>query len=98
MVLPLYGPLWYHTHPLAEEIIAAVLDLLVPFYTYDATLDGPVDRSARLMTLLLKRGLARVYFPEPDNLLLIYYSPAQEETWKQAFEAEGLKINMVPGS
>ena len=51
--------------PLEKEICAAAQDLLAPIYVDDATFDGPLDRSARLITLFLEWGPARGYFPEP---------------------------------
>ena len=56
---------------LAEELRAADLGLLSPFYADDATFDGLVRRSAQLLNLLMKRGLDRRYFPEPGKSLFI---------------------------
>ena len=50
------------------------------------------------MTLLPDQGPERGYFPEQDKSLFVYDSSTQEETENQKFEAEGLEVNMVPGS
>ena len=57
--------------PLSEELFRSTLDLLGPFYVDDAAFDGPAERSARLRTLLLNKGLMRVYFPELAKSLFI---------------------------
>ena len=56
---------------LSEELHATAPDLLASFYVYDATFNGPEDRSSRLMTLLLERGPASIYFPELAKSLFI---------------------------
>ena len=83
--------------PLAEELFASVTDLLAPFYTENATFNAPADRRTRLMTLLLERGMAKGYFPDPTKSLFICDSTAQEDTEKQACDAEGLRVNVMPG-
>ena len=40
----------------------------------------------------------RGYLPKTSKSLFICDSPTKEETTNQAFEAEGLRINVVPGS
>ena len=84
--------------PLADELHEVAPELIAPFYTYDALFDGPVDRSSRLMTLILEQGLERGYFIEPARSLFIYYSPTLEDKVKQVFEAEGLRVNVVTRS
>ena len=42
--------------PLTEGLHTAAPDLLTPFYVDYDTYDGPEERSARLMTVLLERG------------------------------------------
>ena len=84
--------------PPVEELSAAVPKLLVPFYADDAAFNGPEDRSARLRTLIMERGTARGYFPEPSKSLFICDSTDKEKTVKKEFEAEGLRANVVPGS
>ena len=74
------------------------MNFLTPFYTDDSVFNGMADRRDRLMALLLRRGLEMVYFPEPSKSLFICDSPVQEDTLKQAFESEGLRVNVVPGS
>ena len=83
--------------PLAEELFTAAPDLLVPIYLNDSAFYGLVNRSARLITLLLEQGTERGYFPEPTKALFICDSPSQEEASNQTLEAEGLRVNMVPG-
>ena len=52
----LYG---INLFPLAEEIIAADLGLLSPFYADDAAFGISARCSAQLLKLLIKRGLDR---------------------------------------
>ena len=84
--------------PLAEELRAADLGLLSPFYADDAAFDGSARRSAQLLNMLMKRGPDRGYFPEPDNHLFISDTPGQEAGAKREFAAEGLNLNFVSGS
>ena len=49
--------------PLAEELRAADLGLLSPFYANDAMFDGSARQSAQLLKLLMKRGPDWGYFP-----------------------------------
>ena len=84
--------------PLAEEIRAADLGILSPFYADDAAFDGLARRSAQLLKLLMKRWLDRGYFPEPANSLFILDNPGQEEAAKRDFAKEGLVLNFVSGS
>ena len=53
----------YHQTPLAEDLRAADLELLVPLYANETTLYGPVVWSAHLMNLYLEWGTSWVYFP-----------------------------------
>ena len=64
----------------------------------DAAFDGTTYKSARLMTLLLERVLARGSFPEPSKSIFILDSSAKKETENQVFEAKGLRVNVVPGN
>ena len=80
-----------------EELRTAAPEFLEPLYIENAKFDGPVYRNARLITLLLERGTSRGYFPELANSLFVCDSPTQEETAKQVREAEGLRVNVVPG-
>ena len=84
--------------PLAEELRAADLGLLSPFYADNTTFDGLVRRIAQLLKLLIKRGPDRGYFPEPDKSLFISENPGQEEAAKREFAKEGLVLNFVSGS
>ena len=83
---------------LEEELRAADLGLLSPFYVNDAAFDGLVRRSAQLLKLLMKRGPDRVYLPEPAKSLFILDTPGQEEAVKGEFAKEGLCLNFVSGS
>ena len=74
--------------PLAEELRAADLGLLSPFYADNTTFHGLVRRSAQLLKLLIKRGPDRGYFPEPDKSLFISDTPGQEEEAKRVFAVE----------
>ena len=49
--------------PLAEELRAADLGLLSPFYADDAAFDGSARQSAQLLKLLMRRGLTRNISP-----------------------------------
>ena len=51
--------------PLAEELQAADLELLYPFYADDTDFDGSARHSKQLIKLLMKRGPDRGYYPEP---------------------------------
>ena len=63
---------------------------MAPIYADDAAFNGPEERSARLLTLLLERGPVQGYFPEMAKLLFICDSPAQEEAENLLFAAYGL--------
>ena len=84
--------------PLSEELQAADLELLSPFYADDATFDGSERRSAQLLKLFMKRGPDREYFPEPDKSLFISDTTGQKGAAKQEFTIEGLTLNFVSGS
>ena len=56
---------------LAEELRAADLGFLSPFYADDTAFDGSSRQSAQLLKLLMKRGLDRGYFPEPAKSIFI---------------------------
>ena len=81
---------------LADELCAAVPDLLAPFFADNASFGGPEDRRSRLRTLLLEWGPVRGYLPEPAKSLFICNSPAYEEAVKRSFVAEGLEVKVVP--
>ena len=84
--------------PLAEELRAADLGILSPFYAVDAAFDGLAQRSAQLLKLLMKRGPDRGYFPEPDKSLFISDTPGQKAGVKRELAAEVLILNFVSGS
>ena len=67
---------------IVEELCVVAPDSLELLYANDVAFSGPVDRSARLMELLLEWGLARGYFPEPVKSIFICDSSYQEETVK----------------
>ena len=69
--------------PLVEELRAADLGLLSPFYADDAAFYGLARRSAQLLKLLMKRGPDQGYFPEPAKSLFILDTPGQEEAVKR---------------
>ena len=92
---PLHVPIWDHTYPPSGGTSRSGAILAGTIYAGDAAFDGIADSSSRLMTLLLKRGGARGYFPEPAKLLLICNFQTMEETAKQSFELEGLRFNVV---
>ena len=64
--------------PLGEELRAADLGLLLPFYANDAAFDGSAGQSVQLLKLLMKRGPYWVYFPKPAKSLFISDTPGQE--------------------
>ena len=84
--------------PLAEELRAADLGLLSPFYVYDAVFGGSALRSAQLLKLLMKRGVDRGYSHELAKYLFILDTPGQEEAEKREFDIKGLTLNFVSGS
>ena len=84
--------------PLAEELQAADLGLLSPFYADDTAFNGSERQSAQLLKLLMRRGADRGYFPELDKSLFISDTPGQEAAEKQEFAVEGLTLNFVSGS
>ena len=85
--------------PLTEELCAADLGLLSPFYADDAAFDGLARRSAQLLKLLMRRGGAdRGYFTELAKSLFISDSLGQDTAAKGEFAAEGLTLNFVSGS
>ena len=84
--------------PLAEELIAAELGILSPFYTDDAVLDGSARRNAHLLNMLMKRNPDWGYFPETAKSLFILDTPGKEEAAKREFAVEGLTLNFVSGS
>ena len=65
-----------------EELCVVALDFLELLYAYDVAFSVPVERSARLMALLLEWGPERGYFSEQVKLIFICDSPYQEETVK----------------
>ena len=69
--------------PLVEEIRAADLGLLSPFYADDAAFEGSAQRSAQLLKLLMKRGPDQGYFPEPAKSIFVSDIPRQEEAAKR---------------
>ena len=71
--------------PLVEELQAADLRLITPLYEDDAEFDGSVRRSAKLLKLLMERGLNRGYFSKSFKLLFIADTPVQENAAKREF-------------
>ena len=61
--------------PLAEDLRAADLGLLLPFYANNAAFDGSARRSAQLLKLLMKKGPDRRYYLEPSKSLFILDTP-----------------------
>ena len=57
-----------------------------------------VRLSAKLLKLLMKKGLDRGYFPKPAKSLSISDTLGQEAAAKQEFAKEGLVLNFVSGS
>ena len=84
--------------PLVEELRAADLGILSPFYADNAAFDGSARRSAQLLKLLMRRGPDREYFHEPAKSLFISDTLGQEEASKREFAVEGLTLNFVSGS
>ena len=84
--------------PLAEELCAADLGILSPFYTDDAAFDGSAQRSTQLLNLLMKRGPNQGYLPKLAKSLLILDTLGQEEAEKWEFAVEVLTLNFVSGS
>ena len=84
--------------PLAEELRAADLGILSPFYAYHAAFDGSARCIAQLLKLLMKRGTDRGYFPEPYKSLFIADNPGEEEAANKDSAKEGLCLNFVSGN
>ena len=84
--------------PLAEELRATDLGLLLPFYADYVAFDGSARRSAQLLKLLTKRGPDRGYSPKPAKSLFILDILSQEEVSKQELPIKGLTLNFVSGS
>ena len=57
--------------PLAEEMREAHPNILQPWYADDASMAGKVSRIAALMRILLARGPARGYYPEPAKSVFL---------------------------
>eukprot|EP00957_Ditylum_brightwellii_P050086 3796325-Ditylum_brightwellii.AAC.1 len=53
--------------PLMEITRAADKGVLAPFYANDVALDGPADRNAQLLGILVKHGPDFGFFPEPEK-------------------------------
>ena len=83
---------------LAEELRVAYPGLLSPFYEDDAVYDGWTRRSAQLLSLLMKRGPDRGYFPDLAKYLFISNTLEQEDAVKSEFVLEGITLNFVRGS
>ena len=84
--------------PLDEELRAADLGLLYPFYADDAAFEGSTQQIAQLLKMLMERGPDWGYFPDPDKSLFISDAPGQDEAERREFMAEGLVLNFVSGS
>ena len=69
--------------PLTEELQAADLGLLTPFYMENAALEGSVRRSAQLLKLFMERGTYQGYPSNPEKSLFISNTPEQEEEAKK---------------
>ena len=87
LLMVLYGITLF---PLAEELRAADLRLLYPFYMDDAAFDSSTQRSSHLLNMLMERELDRGCFPEPDKSLSILNTPGNEEKARREFEAKRL--------
>ena len=84
--------------PLSKELMEADLVILYPFYADTAAFYGSERRSAKLLKLLMGRGLERGYLPKPYKSILFSDTPGQEEAENREFAAEGLELNFVRGS
>ena len=84
--------------PLPEKLFAAAPELPEPFYVDDATFDGQVDRSVRLLTLILEWGVERGYLPELAKKIFVCDYSSQEEMANRAFSVDGLEMDVLPGS
>ena len=84
--------------PLGEELRAADLGLLYPFYADDAAFEGLIQRIAQLLKMLMERGPEWGYFPNLDKSLFISDAPGQDEAAKREFTAGGMVLNFVSGS
>ena len=65
--------------PLAEELRAADLVLLSPFYVDDAAFDGSSRWGAHLLKLLMEGGKDLGNFPELAKSFFILDTPGKEE-------------------
>ena len=72
--------------PLTEELRAADLGLLSPFYAEDAAFDGLARRSAQLLKQLMRRGPDQGYFPEPAKYLFVLDTPGKGEAAKGSLQ------------
>ena len=84
--------------PLVEELQAADLGILSPFYADDVAFDGSARQSAKLLKLLMKMRPERGYLPKLVKSLFFLDTPGQGEAAKQDFAIEGLTLNFVSGS
>eukprot|EP00957_Ditylum_brightwellii_P166656 12687061-Ditylum_brightwellii.AAC.1 len=83
--------------PLAEQLRQEEKEALVPFYAGDLSLDGPARLNARLLKVMMERGLDRGYFPKPEKLIHICDNPADLEATRVVFAAEDLKLKYHGG-
>ena len=84
--------------PLTEELRAADMGLLYPFYEDDAAFDSSVRKSAQPLKLLMKRGPDQRYFPDPAKSIFISDTTEKEEAAKREFAMEGHELKFVSSS
>ena len=73
--------------PLAEELWAAYLWSISPFYMDDAVFDGSARRSLNILKLLMERSPDWGYFLKPANSLFISDTLEREEAYNRELAA-----------
>eukprot|EP00957_Ditylum_brightwellii_P105953 8081667-Ditylum_brightwellii.AAC.1 len=77
---------------LAEITRAADKGVLAPFYANNVALDGPADRNAQLLCILVKHGPDFGYFKEPEKSIHVCNDAEEVEQAREAFKARGLTV------
>ena len=72
--------------PLTDSIQTEEQSVLQAWYADDAAMGGRIKGIANAMTLLLERGPARGYFPEPEKSIFVPSVPAEMEECKSLLQ------------
>eukprot|EP00957_Ditylum_brightwellii_P138149 10531197-Ditylum_brightwellii.AAC.2 len=78
--------------PLVEITRTTDKGVLAPFYADNVALDGPADRNAQLLDILVKHGPNFGYFPEPEKIIHVCNNAEEVEQAREAFKARGLTV------